>query len=79
VVSERAGYRRYRSFSQLTTYLDCGEQYRLKYVEKHREQPAVWSVGGTAFHSCAEWFLPASWSPPRTASPTPGPRPGTWR
>jgi hypothetical protein len=57
VVSERAGYRRYRSFSQLTTYLDCGEQYRLKYVERHREQPSVWTVGGTAFHSCAELFL----------------------
>lgn len=56
-MSERAGYQKYRSFTQLTTFLECGEQYRLKYIEKHREQPAVWSVGGTAFHTCAEWYL----------------------
>jgi hypothetical protein len=56
-VTERQGYQKFRSFSQLDLYLTCGECYRLKYVEKAREQPSVWSVGGTAFHSCAEWFL----------------------
>jgi RecB family exonuclease len=48
---------RRRSYSQLTTYLDCPEQYRLKYIEGHKEEPAVWNVGGTAFHSVAEWLL----------------------
>jgi hypothetical protein len=62
-VTARKRYQEYRSFTQLTTYMDCGEQYRLKYVEKHREQPAVWSVGGTAFHSCAEWFLSGQLEP----------------
>lgn len=56
-MTERAGYQRYRSFSQLDLFLTCGECYRLRYVEKMREQPSVWSVGGTAFHSCAEWIL----------------------
>jgi hypothetical protein len=56
-VSERTGYQLFRSFSQLDLYLTCGECYRLRYVERMREQPSVWSVGGTAFHSCAEWFL----------------------
>lgn len=48
---------RYRSYSQLTTYLECPEQYRLKYIERIPEDPAVWNVGGVAFHTCAEWFL----------------------
>lgn len=46
-----------RSYSAMTTYLECGEKYRLKYVERHAEDPAIWSIGGTAFHSCAEAHL----------------------
>lgn len=45
------------SYSRLSTYTECPELYRLKYVERRPEQPAVWSVGGTAFHTCAEWYL----------------------
>lgn len=56
-MSERKGYQKYRSYSQLTTYLECGEQFRLKYIERLPETPAVWSLGGTAFHTCAEWML----------------------
>lgn len=48
---------RRRSYSQLTTYTECPESYRLKYLEGHKEAPAVWNVGGTAFHSVAEWYL----------------------
>jgi hypothetical protein len=59
-VTERTGYQLFRSYSQLDLYMTCGECYRLRYVEKVREQPSVWSVGGTAFHSCAEWFLSGS-------------------
>jgi hypothetical protein len=56
-VTERKGYQTYRSFTQLDQWLTCGECYRLKYVERVREAPSVWTVGGTAFHSCAEWLL----------------------
>jgi RecB family exonuclease len=48
---------RFRSYTQLSTYEDCPEMYRLKYIERIREEPAVWSVGGTAFHQVAEWYL----------------------
>jgi len=56
-VTERKGYQTYRSYSQLDLFLTCGECYRLKYVERIPEAPSVWSIGGTAFHSCAEWLL----------------------
>lgn len=48
---------RRRSYSQLAVWQDCPEQYLWKYVERIPEDPAVWSVGGTAFHECAERFL----------------------
>lgn len=57
---------RRRSYSQLTTYMECGEAYRLKYVERHAEDPAVWSIGGTAFHTCAEWYLRGDLGPDPT-------------
>lgn len=46
-----------RSYSRLDTYLQCPEMYYWKYVEKLPEQPSVWTVGGTAFHSVAEQLL----------------------
>lgn len=48
---------RLRSYTALTVYMECPRQYQLKYVEKLREDPAVWNIGGTAFHQCAEWIL----------------------
>lgn len=43
------------SFSQLSTYEDCGEKYRLKYIEKHRDDiPAWWSASGSAIHLATE-------------------------
>lgn len=46
-----------RSYSQLSTFLECPELYYYKYIEKVAEQPSVWSVGGTTFHSLAEQYL----------------------
>jgi hypothetical protein len=46
----------YRSHSQLTTFMECGEKYRLKYLEKAKERPSIWLPGGTAFHSATEAF-----------------------
>jgi hypothetical protein len=48
---------RLRSYTAMTVYMECPRQYQLKYVEKLRDDPAVWNVGGTAFHQCAEWYL----------------------
>lgn len=45
------------SFSQLQSYIDCGEKYRLRYVEGHKEDsPAWWSVAGNALHAASEEF-----------------------
>jgi putative RecB family exonuclease len=46
-----------RSYSQLALYRTCPEQYRLKYIERLPEDPAVWSIAGTTFHSFAELYL----------------------
>lgn len=46
-----------RSYSRLDTWQQCPQAYRLKYVEKIPEEPSVWSVGGTAFHTVAEQYL----------------------
>lgn len=49
--------RKTRSYSQLTTYMECPKAFHYKYRERIPETPAIWSAGGTAFHTCAEWFL----------------------
>jgi RecB family exonuclease len=46
-----------RSYSQLDVFQACPEQYRWKYIERLPEQPSVWTVGGTAFHTMAERIL----------------------
>jgi putative RecB family exonuclease len=55
-----------RSYSRLDVYLKCPEMYRWKYVEKVPEQPAVWTVGGTAFHTVAEQYLRGQLGPSPT-------------
>jgi ATP-dependent helicase/DNAse subunit B len=42
------------SYSALTTYIDCGYLYYLGRLLEIPEQPAVWSVGGSAFHKATE-------------------------
>lgn len=43
------------SFSQLDTYMNCGEKYRLRYMMGLKEEtPAWWSAAGTAIHSATE-------------------------
>lgn len=43
-----------RSVSQLTSYAQCGEQYRLERVAKAPSRPASWFAHGHAAHSCIE-------------------------
>jgi hypothetical protein len=45
-----------RSYSQLTQYEECGEQYRLKRIVRVPEAPAVWFPAGNAFHAVTEVF-----------------------
>ena len=46
-----------RSYSRLDTWQQCPQAYKAKYVDKLPEEPSVWSVGGTAFHTVAEKLL----------------------
>jgi hypothetical protein len=46
----------YRSYSQLTEYMKCGESFRLSRRVGVKEQPSVWLPGGTAFHNATERY-----------------------
>ena len=46
------------SYSAFTTFVDCGYQYYLGRLLNLPEQPSVWSVGGSSFHTATEmWDL----------------------
>ena len=44
----------YISHSQFTTWLQCGEKYRLTRIVGVEEDPAWYFSGGTAVHSAAD-------------------------
>ena len=44
------------SYSSVDAYLECGLKYRLTRIEGHKEDPAWWSVGGSAVHKATEWW-----------------------
>ncbi len=44
----------YRSYSQLETFMLCGEQFRLTRRVGIPERPSVWLPGGSAFHTASE-------------------------
>lgn len=46
----------YRSASQLSQYLECGEAYRLQRIERVPRQPAYWFIQGTATHAAIEHY-----------------------
>lgn len=46
----------YRSYSQLDTFIKCGEQFRLQRRVGIKEQPSWWLPGGTAFHNTTEYI-----------------------
>ncbi len=49
------------SYSSLTTWLSCGYQYYLTRIRKVKEEPAVWSLGGSAVHLATENFDKQLW------------------
>ena len=42
------------SYSAMTTWLDCGWKYYLKYAKQLAEDPAWWFYGGSAVHQATE-------------------------
>jgi CRISPR/Cas system-associated exonuclease Cas4 (RecB family) len=46
----------YRSVSQLTSWLSCGEAYRLERFAKAPQRPAAWFAQGIAFHEAIEFW-----------------------
>ena len=46
----------YLSYSSLSTYVKCGEEYRLSRIEKVPEAPAYWFPGGSAVHKGTEVY-----------------------
>ena len=44
----------YLSFSQISSYLSCGERYRLERIEKVEVPDSWWFIGGRAVHSTIE-------------------------
>jgi hypothetical protein len=44
----------YLSYSQFTTWIACGEQYRLTRILQAEEDPAWYFAGGTAIHAAAD-------------------------
>ena len=38
------------SYSSITTWLSCGYRYYLTRIQKVEEQPAAWTLGGSAVH-----------------------------
>ena len=53
-ISDKYTIPEHASYSALTTYIDCGYLYYLGRLLEIPEQPAVWSVGGSAFHKATE-------------------------
>ena len=46
--------RNYLSYSSLTSWLDCGERFRLERVLDAPQSPAWWFIGGDAVHKATE-------------------------
>lgn len=42
------------SYSQLTTWLDCGWKYYMSRIAKESEEGSWWLVGGSAVHKATE-------------------------
>lgn len=63
---------KHRSVSQESTYSECGMKFKLTRRDGFKENPAWWNVGGTTFHTCAEWWERAH------IGLDPMPEPGQW-
>jgi hypothetical protein len=48
---------RARSYTQLSTYADCGKRFELAYERRVPRRPGVWFPAGTALHKSIERYL----------------------
>lgn len=46
----------YVSYSQITTYADCGLKYKLTRLDGFHDGDAWWLWGGSAVHRASEWY-----------------------
>ena len=44
------------SYSSITTWLSCVYRYYLTRIQKVEEQPAAWTLGGSAVHRATEIY-----------------------
>ena len=44
------------SYSSISSWSQCGLKYKLTKIDGYLEQPAWWSVGGSAVHKATEWW-----------------------
>lgn len=44
------------SYSSISSWSQCGLKYKLTRIDGYLEQPAWWSVGGSAVHKATEWW-----------------------
>ena len=49
------------SYSQITTWLDCGWKYYLSRIENQQETGSWWLVGGSSVHEATEAVDKALW------------------
>lgn len=56
LLTETIDLKPHRSVSQLTTWLQCGEAYRLQRIAKAPRRPAAWLLQGIAFHNAIEFW-----------------------
>ena len=49
------------SYSSLTTWLSCGYRYYLSRIAKVDEEPATWTLGGSAVHRATETYDLMTW------------------
>ena len=49
-----------KSYSQLSTYAECGKRYQLSYPQRAPRRPGVWFPAGTAVHESVRRYLLAA-------------------
>lgn len=54
-MTQTAGPPAHTSYSSIDTWQQCGMKYKLTRIDGWKEDPAWWSVGGSAVHTATEW------------------------
>lgn len=57
------------SYSQLSTFTECGKRFELAYERRVPRRPGVWFPAGTAVHKTIELYLLATLERETTSEP----------